>query len=92
MRANPPPSLPALEAGTIDTLDFTQGGWQSTSGIAGTLTGSFTGVVEPDGLIGAQDLTGFSAQLAFANGGRYACAFAGDQLRRTSASTRSTNR
>jgi hypothetical protein len=42
---------------TLDTFNFTQGGYQS----GGTLTGTFTGIVEPSGLIEAKDLTNFFA-------------------------------
>ena len=59
-------------AATIDTFDFTQVGWvQVASFIGGTVTGSvpdpggilsgsFTGTVEPSGLIELGDLTSFS--------------------------------
>ena len=56
-----------MEASTIDTFNFTQNGW-NVSGSAGVLTGSFTGTVEADGLIEAQDVSSFSAQLALSNG------------------------
>jgi hypothetical protein len=59
-------------AAVIDTFDFTQVGWTlasifdatvSTSGSpdpGGVLTGSFTGTVEPSGLIELSDLTAFT--------------------------------
>jgi hypothetical protein len=44
-------------ADTVDTFNFTQGGYQA----GGTLTGTFAGTVEPSGLIEAKDLTNFFA-------------------------------
>jgi hypothetical protein len=60
-----------MNANTIDTFDFTQGGWthRAPGQFTGVvLTGTFTGMVEPSGLIEAADLTNFSAQLAVPNG------------------------
>lgn len=51
----------SVNAATIDTFDFTQGGWVNDVN-GGTLSGTFTGTVEPSGLIEAADLTSFSAQ------------------------------
>ncbi len=59
-------------AATIDTFDFTQVGWVQVGGLqggtvsgsvpdlGGILSGSFTGTVEPSGLIELGDLTSFS--------------------------------
>jgi hypothetical protein len=47
------------KASTIDTFSFTQSGY--TGG--GTLTGSFTGIVEADGYIEQGDLSAFNATL-----------------------------
>lgn len=60
-----------MNANTVATFDFTQGGW--TNGTPGqftgvALTGAFTGQIEPSGLIEAADLTNFSAQLTVPNG------------------------
>ena len=62
----------SARATTVDTFAFTQGNWFSAflvdqtvipevSIAGGILTGSFTGKVEPDGLIELSDLTSFSA-------------------------------
>ena len=57
-------------ATTIETYDFTVTGWSFNIGgvffpsNARVLTGSFTGVVEPDGLIEQTDLTSFSASFS----------------------------
>ncbi len=64
-------TLPA-QAGTIDTFDFTQSGWTAavlngsviTAGstdTGGILSGSFSGNVEPSGLIELSDLTSLAA-------------------------------
>ncbi len=60
----------AMNADTIDTFDFTQGGWENgtTGQLTGViLTGTFAGTLEPSGLIEAADLTHFSAQLTVPN-------------------------
>lgn len=62
----------SAQAAVIDTFDFTQAGWVFDAGIhdgvlvpdvpdpGGILTGSFSGTVEPSGLIELGDLTAFS--------------------------------
>ena len=62
--------LVLAHAATIETFTFTQGGWAVATlnqvysiGAAdpgAVLTGSFTGTVEPSGLIELSDLTAFS--------------------------------
>jgi hypothetical protein len=48
---------------TIDTYEFTQGGYTAPGSLTGVLSGAFTGTVEPDGVM---DLTGLSSiSLAF---------------------------
>jgi hypothetical protein len=57
----------AAHATTIDTFDFSQGDYAGSFGSApfiGTLTGSFTGTVEANGLIELSDLS--SIQVTFA--------------------------
>ncbi len=56
---------PATHAATIDTYDFTQGGYTSVLG-TGVLTGSFTGTVEADGFIERADVSSMS--LTFVSG------------------------
>jgi hypothetical protein len=57
---------PVASATTIDTYDFSQGGYGSAilGGGTGVLTGSFTGVVEPDGFIERADVSSMSVTLA----------------------------
>ena len=53
----------AAQATTINTYSFTQDGYFSDtlpSGLTGVLTGSFSGTVPSNGIIGRADLTGFS--------------------------------
>lgn len=62
-------------ADTIDTFTFTEGNWSSYTVGGGvgspqssaTLTGSFTGLVEPDGFIEQKDLSAFNVE--FTNNG-----------------------
>jgi len=49
--------LASAEASTIDTFSFTQDGYADD----GTVTGTFTGTVETDGFIEADDLSAFNA-------------------------------
>lgn len=66
----------AARADTIDTFTFTEGNWSGYRLVAGvgspqlgdTLTGSFTGVVEPSGFIEQKDLTAFNVDFSD-NGG-----------------------
>ena len=64
-------ALSGARAATVDTFNFSQAGWAYANLVDGTeylgiprptalLTGSFTGTVEPSGLIELGDLTAFS--------------------------------
>lgn len=60
------------DAATVDTYDFSVGDWSlllNGSPENEVLTGSFTGVVEPSGLIELADLTSFSATYAASSWG-----------------------
>jgi hypothetical protein len=59
---------PATSATTIDTYDFTQGGYVGLAG-TGDLTGSFTGAVESDGFIELADLSSMSVTFTVTGGG-----------------------
>lgn len=74
----------AARADTIDTFTFTEGNWSGYRLVAGvdspqlgdTLTGSFTGVVEPSGFIEQKDLTAFNVD--FSDGSLFANLGLGD--------------
>jgi hypothetical protein len=59
-----------MQGSTIDTFSFTESGWSEytvgtgmlTPDPLGTLVGSFTGIVEPDGFIEQGDLLQFSVE------------------------------
>jgi len=65
-------SIPAHGA-TVDTFSFTENGWSEYSLLSGAaaplsdtiVTGTFSGVLEPDGFIELGDLTQFSVQFYF---------------------------
>ena len=59
---------PATSATTIDTYDFTQGGYVGLPG-TGDLTGSFTGAVESDGFVELADLSSMSVTFTVTGGG-----------------------
>lgn len=57
----------AAFASTIDTYNFSQGGY-TMPGATGALTGSFTGTVESSGLIESRDLSSFAVLFTDTNG------------------------